>query len=272
MKMGLAAASGVLAVCCTVLAQAQTGKTRAAIADHDQLGLTCAQILATSSSDWVTEFEQKAAGEGSSQDKTLRAIGVYGKCYEARTDRLAAALGRKGAAPLMGARGSFRDFEQALDAFTAKGLAANDPPADDVKAAYAALYRKQFRYEYYKAASKGGLQAGVAKPSGGAAARAHAPKAPAASKGAAPAALESGGPQNPAGVAADDGDAMTAAKNHFGELLDELPEAKMHELHAAFGDIVSRGEMSEATRLAAYRYAIFVLEPVTSQPFSGPPF
>ena len=65
---------------------------------------------------------------------------------------------------------------------------------------------------------------------------------------------------------------MTAAKNHFGELLDALPEDKMHELHAAFGDIVSRGEMSEATRLAAYRYAIFVLEPATAQPFSGPPF
>ena len=65
---------------------------------------------------------------------------------------------------------------------------------------------------------------------------------------------------------------MTAAKNRFGELLDALPDDKMHALHSAFGDIVSRGEMSEETGLAVYRYAIFLLEPENAEPFSPPPF
>ena len=65
---------------------------------------------------------------------------------------------------------------------------------------------------------------------------------------------------------------VTEAKNHFGELLDALPEDKEHQLHAAFGDIVGRSQMSEATRLEIYRYAIFLLEPPSATPFSPPPF
>ena len=62
------------------------------------------------------------------------------------------------------------------------------------------------------------------------------------------------------------------AKNHFGELLDALPEDKEHQLHAAFGDIVGRSQISEAMRLEIYRYAIFLLEPPSATPFSPPPF
>ena len=48
----------------------------------------------------------------------------------------------------MGARGNFGDFEKALNDFAAMALAATDPPADEQKKAYAAVYGKQFRYEF----------------------------------------------------------------------------------------------------------------------------
>ena len=278
MKLAVCAAVA-LAASCAAFAQAQSAKSSPAAGNRDQLGMTCAQILALNSSDWVAQFNQKGgetSGAGPSQEKTVRGIGVYGKCYDARTDRLAAAAGRKGTAPLMGARGNFRDFAEALENFTAKALAANDPPADAVKTAYARLYEKQFRYEFYE-----GAESKV--PLGAQAKRAPASPAKSANAAAAPAKKDAGVGQaqsgskpastpNELGNTADDADPMTLAKNQFGQLLDALPENKMHELHAAFGDIVSRGEMTEATRLAVYHYAIFVLEPATAEPFSPPPF
>ena len=93
----------------------------------------------------------------------------------------------------MGARGNFRDFEKALNDFSAKALAATDPPADELKKAYAALYEKQFRYSFYWNYVEH-LSIGIFSWS-------------------------------PGGIAGD----MGKAKNHFGELLGLLPEDKMHE-------------------------------------------
>ena len=42
----------------------------------------------------------------------------------------------------------------------------------------------------------------------------------------------------------------------------------MHELHRAFGEVIGPHHISEATRLAVYRYAIFILEPPSATPFS----
>lgn len=272
-----------LAVWPAAFAQTKSATRHAAAAtDPDQLGLTCAQILAMSSADWIARFGEKTSDAGPEQGKTLRAIAMYGKCYDSRTDRLAATEGKKGIAPLMGARANFRDFEQALESFTAKGLAANDPPADEVKTAYAALYEKQFRYALFENAEIAAQQRSrttAAAPHGSAKAAALHPTAasaiPAKSVASAAvgktAAADFAAAQNAAPSAAD-ADPMTLAKNHFGELLDALTEDKMHELHSSFGDIVSRGEMSEEMRLAVYRYSIFVLEPATAQPFSPPPF
>ena len=50
----------------------------------------------------------------------------------------------------MGALGIFRDFQKALDDFTAKALAAANKQPGTQEAAYAALYEKQFRYEFYQ--------------------------------------------------------------------------------------------------------------------------
>ena len=275
MRLAVVAAMALTASCAG-FGQAPTGRIRPAAGARDQLGMTCAQILALSSADWVAQFNEKASdtagAEGPNPEKTVRAIGVYGKCYEARTDRLAVAAGKKGTGPLMGARGNFRDFTEALESFTAKGLAANDPPVDAVKTAYARLYEKQFRYEFYEGAESGA----EGKRAAGAPAKSANAEAIPSQKEAGVAQAEAGSKSAPAASAprpaADDADPMTLAKNQFGKLLDALPEDKMHELHSAFGDIVSRGEMTEATRLAVYRYAIFVLEPATAQPFSPPPF
>jgi len=241
-----------------VLAQTKAPKARAASPDLDQLGMTCAQILAFNSTDWVSQFNEKAKDAAPAQQKTLRAIAVYGKCYDARTDRLAASLTKFGGGPLMGARGNLRDLQQALDAFTAKALAASDPPADAVKTANAQLYEKQFRYELYQSYEK----SPAAKPVSAAPAPGVSSTSPTAPPSLSASANSAPGAANP----------VTQAKNHFGELLDALPEDKEHQLHAAFGDIVGRSQMTEATRLEIYRYAIFLLEPPSATPFAPPPF
>ncbi len=115
--------------------------------DPDRLGLTCAQILQMSSSDWIAKI---TGMDDSNADGQLRGIRVYGNCYDQRTDRLKTSLTKSGKGPLMGASGNFRDFDQALQKFTAKALAESEPPADAVKTAYAAIYEKQFRYAFYQ--------------------------------------------------------------------------------------------------------------------------
>jgi hypothetical protein len=241
-----------------VFGQAKAATAHAPAADRDQLGFACPQILERSSADWVAQFNAQAKESGSEQQKTLRAIAVYGKCYDARTDRMARSLGKKGSGPLMGARANFRDFEQAVQIFTTKALAATDPPPNAVKTAYAGLYEKQFRYQFYAGPKTPGATSPAQEP--------YPPKTLPLASSLAPSAQAS------TAAAADDMNPVTMAKNHFGELLNSLPEDKVHELHSAFGDIVSRGELSEATRLAAYHYAIFLLEPASEPPFSPPPF
>jgi hypothetical protein len=220
--------------------------------EADRLGMTCAQILQMSSTDWVTHFKEKEA----SAEGTLRAIAAYGKCYDARTNRLAATLGKSGKGPLMGARGNFGDFEKALNDFAAMALAATNPPSHEEKKAYATLYGKQFRYEFYESYAQKS-----AKPTAHATGKTTAEAAPAAN---ASAAAQTSSPTEVS--------ELTKAKNRFGELLGLQPEEKMHELHKAFGRIFSRSPVSDATKIEVYRYAIFLLEPSTDKPFSPPPF
>jgi hypothetical protein len=210
---------------------AQNPATRNQSPSNDRLGLTCAQILQMSSTDWVKKF---TAARDTTPESIMRAITVYGKCYDARTNRLAAALGKSGKGPLMGARGNFGDFERSLADFTAKALAATDPPADDIKKAYAALYEKQFRFDFYREYELKNF--------------------------------------NPPPLTPEESEAFTKSKNHFGELLGLLPEDKMHSLHAAFGDIFAAGGVPDATKIAVYRYAIFLLESPAEKPYSPPPF
>jgi hypothetical protein len=228
-RVVLAAALWLCAAAFTNAAQKPTAKNQSAPADR--LGLTCTQILQMPSSDWMKKF---ATANNASPESTIRAITAYGKCYDARTNRLAAALGKSGKGPLMGARGNFGDFERSLTDFIAKALAATDPPADNVKKAYAALYKKQFRYAFYQEYEQKNF--------------------------------------NPPPLTPEESDAFTKSKNHFGELLGSLPDEKMHNLHAAFGQIFAAGAVPDATKIAVYRYAIFLLEPPTEKPYSPPPF
>lgn len=243
----------------------------------DRLGMTCSQILKMSSTEWIADFADKAhVAELDASSGLSRAIGVYGKCYDERTDRLAASLAKTGKGPLMGARGDFRDFEAALKNFAAKALADAAIPADEKKKAYAALYEKQFRYEFYEE-----YQAKTVKPAvPPAKSPASAAKSTAVAPAAAPAPPAVGGaaPSTTGSAATaqerarSDADPVTQAKNRFGKLLEVLPDDKMHELHRAFGDVIGPYHISEATRLAVYRYAIFLLEPLSATPQSQPPF
>jgi hypothetical protein len=238
--------------------------------DSDRPAPTCSKILQMTSSEWIANV---TAIHDSSEDGQLRGIRIYGDCYDARTKRLAAALGKSGKGPLMGARGDFKDFESAIKDFTAKALAATTPPADALKSAYASLYEKQFRYAFFQS-----YEPKIASASDAASKTApHANAAPTAPKHPAPASSDASSKTAPS-----DADDMTKVKNRFGELLEALPDDKLHALHAAFGNILGLHPTSSATQLALYRYAIFLLEPFTSQnsldskplakPFSSPPF
>jgi hypothetical protein len=218
---------------CGDWAGARPAQTRAA--DADRLGLSCPQILQMSSATWVAHFAEKAGTPGhAAAPATVRAITAYGKCYDARTNQLAASLGKGGRAPLMGALGNFRDFQKALDDFTTKALAVSDKLPGTQEAAYAGLYEKQFRYEFYQRYEQ--------RISGG----------------------------RP--LTAEEAAEYSKAKNRFGEFLGLLPEDKAHIIHSAFSQIFDGGPVTDITKLELYRFAISVLESPKDKAFSPPPF
>jgi len=238
---------------------------------EDALEFPCAKVLAMPSSGYIAQI---VAIDDSNVDGQLRGIRRYGACYDARTDALAASLARSGKGPTKTARADFAAFESALKDFTAKAFADALPQPVNQKEAYAGLYEKQFRYESYKEYEAKSVKA--AKPA------APSAKPPASAAAAPPAATGAAAPTSagPAGAttttaqerARSDADPVTQAKNRFGKLLEVLPDDKMHELHRAFGDVIGPHQISEATRLAVYRYAIFLLEPPSATPSYQPPF
>lgn len=217
------------------VAAAQSNAARPKPAGTDRLGFTCPQILQKTSQEWVADFNEKSShAAGDSGTSTIRAIAAYGKCYDARTNHLAAVLARTGKGPLMGARGNFGDFQNALDALTMKALAASNKQPGTPEAAYAALYEKQFRYQFYQSYTQKS---------------------------------ETKRPLTP-----EESDEFSKAKNRFGELLGLLPEDQAHIVHAAFSEIFVTGAVNDVTKLEVYRYAIFLLESPKDTPFSPPPF
>jgi hypothetical protein len=256
----------VTTACGTVFARPQSPAHPAPKPDADRLGMTCTQILKMPSAEWIAYFSDKSPAPDASAG-LARAIAVYGKCFDARTDSLAAALAQSGKGPAKTARADFAGFEAAIKGFTAKALADAQPAAGRDRAAYAALYEKQFRYEFYEE-----YEAKTVKP-----ARPAAPAAkPSASVGAPPPAADTSASLPRAATAEEQAhsntDPVTMAKNRFGKLLELLPDDKMHELHRAFGDVIGPHNISEAMRLAVYRYAIFILGPPSAKPFAPPPF
>jgi hypothetical protein len=244
----------------TCVASAQT--TEKHRADPDRLGLTCADILKMSSTEWVAYFADKTQPAAADKPSGVaRATSAYAKCYDGKTDELAASLAKSGKGPSKAARADFASFETALKAFSVKALADAQPAADAQKRALAALYEKQFRYDFYRGYELKILPTGTV-------AKSVSSMAPAdANKLAAPGPPKSQGQETP--VATDE---MGKAKNRFGELLGAQPEDKLHELHASFGAILGLHEVDEATTLAVYRYAIFLLEPTSEHPSYPPPF
>jgi hypothetical protein len=246
-------------------------------ANVDPLGMTCASILAMPSSDYIAKI---TAIDDSIVDGQLRGIRSYGACYDARTETLAAWLARRGKGPDKAARSDFAAFESALKDFTAKALADLAPQPVSQKEAYATLYEKQFRYEFYqeyeakltKTAKPAPPAARTSPQAGKAAKPATSTAAPAAPGSTTSTKSTAATPATAEERTRSDADPVTQAKNRFGKLLDALADDQMHELHRAFGEVIGPHTMSETTRLAVYRYAIFLLEPKSVTPFASPPF
>lgn len=214
---------------------AQAKTTHSATApDPDRLGQTCAQILKMNSTEWISYALDKVGPAGDKPGATLRGIASYGECYDERTNRLAATLGKSGKGPLMGTNGNFRDFQKALDDFTMKALAATHKDPGTPSAAFAALYEKQFRYEFYQSFAQKDFLSRSLTP--------------------------------------EEFDELPKAKNRFGEVLGLLPDSTLHPVHAAFRQIFDPAPVTNLTKLELYRFAIFALAPAKDKPFSPPPF
>jgi hypothetical protein len=211
-------------------AQTRHPRGKPAHSAADRLGLTCAQILAIRSTDWVAKFKKD---KGPAPGATARALAVYGRCYDERTEQLGLELRRKRLAPPKRAAADFAGFEDAVKAFTKTAIVDAQPPPDAAKVAYVDVYGKQFRYEFYREYEQKDLN----------------PK-----------------------LTPEEDLQFTKAKNRFGELLGLLPNGKAHQVHAAFGETVGLHQVSMAIKLALYRYAIFILEPPSGKPFAPPPF
>jgi hypothetical protein len=241
--------------------------------DSDRFGMTCTQILKMTSAEWIAYFHDKSQAPVPDPAAGLaRAIAVYEKCFDARTDSLAFALAKSGKGPTKAARADFAAFEASLKDFAAKALANAQPPADSQKTSYASLYEKLFRYQFYQDYEAKTVKA--VKPAPPATKPPLSVATPPAAATPPPGAATST-PPAPATAqerARSDADPVTMAKNRFGRLLEVLPDDKMHDLHRAFADVIGPHHISEATRLAVYRYAIFILEPPSATPFSQPPF
>ncbi|HTU33595.1 MAG TPA: hypothetical protein VMF66_07305 [Candidatus Acidoferrum sp.] len=229
MKLFAAAIAFVLVVHASV-AQTRHLREQQTAPATDRLGLSCSQILAMSSTDWVDKVQKQ---KGASAEQIIRAIDVYGKCYEERTDRLAALVTRRRAGPPKNALVDFAGFEDAVNAFTQTAIADAQTPPGATTIAYAQLYSEQFRYEFYREYEQKNLH-----PS----------------------------------LTPDEDVEFTKAKNRFGELIGVLPDAKAHQVHAAFGEMVGIHQLSMAMKFAVYRYAIFILAPTNEKPFAPPPF
>ena len=267
--MRIVAASAIFLLLIPIFCLAQSRSKSTRDADAVYFGMTCAQILQMRSSEWIAKI---ASVDDSWADGQLRGIASYGKCYDERTDRLAASLARSRKGPSVHARRDFRDLMAALDDFTAKALTDSQPPPEALKKAYAALYEKEFRYEFYQGYE---LKASAAKHPKTTAPAAKDPGMPKVAPAANPSAAGAKAAKTPVSE-------MTLAKNQFGELLDAMPPDKLREIHAAFGKVVELPIASDE-ELAIYRYAIFVLEPsapgarasgpaAAAKPFAPPPF
>jgi hypothetical protein len=190
----------------------------------------CSTVLQSSSADYIAQY---TTAHSANEDDTLKAIDTYGKCYEARTNQLNAALNKSGKGPLMGANGNFRDFQAALKDFTTKALADTEPPGDALRRAYASLYVLQFRYEFLQRYAHPDPNAGT--------------------------------------LTAEQSDEMSKAKNRFGELLGILKADQFHEVHSAFSDVLALVN-NDVTKLEVYRYGIFLLARPGEKAFAPPPF
>jgi len=227
--------------------------------DADQLGMTCAQVLKMSSTEWIAYFGERTKADRASS--TPRAAAAYGRCYQTRTDDLARALTRSGKGPSKAAHTDFDAFEAALKNFTSKALVDAEPPANVEKQALATLYQDQFRYEFYLDYQVKNVKV------------ANASKTPQPSRSTSPRPTAAPVSVNPSPASPpNDADEMTRAKNRFGELLGALPDAKLHELHEAFGEVLGLHALHETMRFHVYRYAIFLLEPSGGDSSYLPPF
>jgi len=259
--MRAAIRTAVLLIAAAGIASGQTPTRQKT--DPDRLGMTCAQISKMTSTEWIAYFGERTRVDASNASSSIpRSAAAYGKCYDARTDALAASLTRSGKGPSKAARADFSDLEMALKNFETKALADAQPPADPQKRAYAALYEKQFRCQFYES-----YERKIAKPDAAESKPAPSLQLPTTAKDTAPATSNQSSPAD-----STDTDEMTKAKNRFGELLGALPDDKLHELHAAFGEVLGLHELDNEMRLAVYRYAIFLLEPSSPESSYSPPF
>jgi len=190
----------------------------------------CKVVLSKSSNQWINNYTEPR--QGSTLD-IIRAIKIYGDCYDKKHDASKQKLVEQERGPMMGANAYFKDLEQALEQFTKSALkvAATGGSYDRISASLAFLYLKQFRYHFY--------QNYFDKPH----------------------------------QAANSSQEIAKAKAYFSNQLKSLQPAAREKLRREFGQVYMLATFNKIIPpIIVYRYAISLLQSSEEPPFAPPPF
>ena len=192
--------------------------------------MPCEQVLKLSSSEFIKKYNSV---HGNNTLETAKSIFQYSSCYDQYLDQFLDQLTKEGRHPLMGATDHFRDFQQALNNFTATALGLCGPYGSSKRLteAYAMLYQKQFRNLFYQQ---------------------YMPKSE----------------ELPANA-----QATNAAKAKLDDILAHLPEKQQDPVKKAFAAYYQTAVTGlKLPQQPVFEYAIMLLQSPADKPYSPPPF
>lgn len=197
--------------------------------------LDCTNVISQPSQDWINAQSQK---QGSSTIVIVHTIALYGKCIDKNTQELHAKMIKSGKYPLMGAKGNFQDFTDALQNFTQLALktTATGGTWDNIQAAYTQLYQKQFTYLFY---------------------------APFLEKNSDPILTRLQNTKRPD---------LQSTKAYFEKILGRFTPTQQAVLRTSFSELLNLAQENRFKEEYVYNYAIYILQPISDPMFSPPPF
>lgn len=197
--------------------------------------IDCQPVISEPSQTWINKASQE---QGTSTIAMVSAISTYALCVDQNTQALSKAMLKSGHYPLMGANGNFRDFMEDLNRFTQVALKVTRRGGswDNLQAAYALLYQKQFPLLFYSNYLKQ-IDDPILK-------RILQTKRP----------------------------SLEASQDYFRKILNQYTPEQQTDIMQAFRPLSDDGAQGITDRKYVYYYAIYLLQPISDPMFAEPPF